>query len=383
MAKKIKFALEMADGVQVRTIEELRDNFDQGKAMEYFVNGKLVEWLEDRYYDEEAEAISEIEENAPDAAKKICKALGVEYEDDGNDMEGAINVAEKTAKLKKVTNDEAILKNAAYTAFDQEDLADLLDAGVKTIYLYGDVFSVPVKRISDIKFVGILDSEPKIKLPSSCTKEMLGEKKIVFEDVLLPKEFRSEASPAKTAKKTTNNSEVSDRQFTVIKKVVYSGMKDVYIGSNHEELREFNLKNKFFSVSDDGLSEIKEEVDEAVYYMCSDDYSKDDIILLIITEDYSAGFAFTKDSFVVISDLTSTMYTTELINKAIIKYSDITRICEKSGSFIINNMEFGLEKLEIKNSVFSRYDNFLKVIINVCNVFNIKVRQDADGIEYK
>ncbi len=190
MAKKIKFALEMANGVQVRTIEELRDNFDQGKAMEYFVNGKLVEWLEDRYYDEEAEAISEIEENAPDAAVKICKALGVEYEDDGIELEDAINVAEKIAKLKKVTNDDAILKNAAYTAFDQEDLADLIDAGTKTIYLYGDVFSVPVKRLSDVKFVGILDSEPKIKLPSSCTKEMLGEKKIIFEDVLLPKDFQ-------------------------------------------------------------------------------------------------------------------------------------------------------------------------------------------------
>ncbi|MBE6105023.1 hypothetical protein [Anaerovibrio lipolyticus] len=135
MAKKIKFALEMANGVQVRTIEELRDNFDQGKAMEYFVNGKLLEWLEDRYYDEEAEAISDIEENAPDAAKKICETLGVEYEDNGTDMNDVIDAAAKTAKLKKVTNDEAILKNAAYTAFNQEDLADLLDAGVKEIYL--------------------------------------------------------------------------------------------------------------------------------------------------------------------------------------------------------------------------------------------------------
>lgn len=368
MAKKIKFALEMANGVQVRNIEELRDNFNQGKVMEYFVNGKLVEWLEDRYYDEEAEAISEIEENAPDAAKKICKALGVEYEDDGNDMEDAINVAEKTAKLKKVTNDEAILKNAAYTAFDQEDLADLLDAGVKTIYLYGDVFSVPVKRISDIKFVGILDSEPKIKLPSSCTNEMLGEKKIVFEDVLLPKEFRSEAVPAKTAENATNcKSEVSDVQFKVIKKAVYSGMKKVKI-SNTILNDEYDLtENKFFKVCEYEVNEIVSEVDEAIYYMCGDKYSKDDIILLVIAEDFSSGFAFTRDALCIISDYVDSSDKYEYTTKAIIRYFDIIRVDGEYEDVIINNLKVGFDEVKMR----LQYEAFAQVILNVCNALNV------------
>ena len=37
MAKKIKFALEMADGVKVRSgLEELREHFDMESSFEYF-----------------------------------------------------------------------------------------------------------------------------------------------------------------------------------------------------------------------------------------------------------------------------------------------------------------------------------------------------------
>ena len=41
MAKKIKFPLEMKDGVMVRTIEELRENFDVEKLVEHYESGKL------------------------------------------------------------------------------------------------------------------------------------------------------------------------------------------------------------------------------------------------------------------------------------------------------------------------------------------------------
>ena len=49
MARRIKFALEMADGYLVRRdIEELREHFDISAVMRYFKSGKLTEWLEDR-----------------------------------------------------------------------------------------------------------------------------------------------------------------------------------------------------------------------------------------------------------------------------------------------------------------------------------------------
>ena len=46
--KKIKFALEMKDGIQVRNLEDLRDNFDLEKTVGYFLDGKLITWLNDR-----------------------------------------------------------------------------------------------------------------------------------------------------------------------------------------------------------------------------------------------------------------------------------------------------------------------------------------------
>ena len=89
MARKIKFALEMADGAKVRgSLEELREHFDLESAVRYFLSGKLVEWLDDRYYEKEAEALEAIDKDAPDLNKRLCEALGVEY-DAGEDLDVA------------------------------------------------------------------------------------------------------------------------------------------------------------------------------------------------------------------------------------------------------------------------------------------------------
>ena len=64
-------------------------------------------------------------------------------------------VAEKLLKLREQTDDEAILAHAAQTAFTQEDMAELLDAGEHTIYLCGHEFEIPV-RVEGMNYVGII-----------------------------------------------------------------------------------------------------------------------------------------------------------------------------------------------------------------------------------
>ena len=54
MIKKIRFALEMGDETSVRTIEELRAHYNSEKIVSYFLDGKLLTWLNDRYYTDEA-----------------------------------------------------------------------------------------------------------------------------------------------------------------------------------------------------------------------------------------------------------------------------------------------------------------------------------------
>ena len=52
--RKIKFALELKDGQEARSMEELREYFDLRKIIGYLHDGRLVEWLEDRFYQDEA-----------------------------------------------------------------------------------------------------------------------------------------------------------------------------------------------------------------------------------------------------------------------------------------------------------------------------------------
>ncbi len=185
MARKIKFALEMADGAKVRgSLEELREHFDLEKAVGYFLSGKLVEWLDDRYYEKEAEALEAIDKDAPDLNKRLCEALGVDYEaEEDLDVAALERLNEKKSVLRQKTGEEEIIKNADKTALTQEDLADLLDMGEDVIYLCGEEFTVPA-RVKNKKYIGILGT-PKVTINAKSEDE-LEAKGIVFENVVLP-----------------------------------------------------------------------------------------------------------------------------------------------------------------------------------------------------
>lgn len=64
---------------------------------------------------------------------------------------------EKRTRLREKTDDEAILSHAAQTAFTQEDMAELLDAGVRNIYLCGKEFDIPM-RAEGVHYEGVLET---------------------------------------------------------------------------------------------------------------------------------------------------------------------------------------------------------------------------------
>lgn len=78
MAKKVKFPLVLRDDQRVYTMEELREYFHFKKIYEYFRNGKLAEWLETRYYEEEARQIQELDPQENGVMKKLCRILSVD-----------------------------------------------------------------------------------------------------------------------------------------------------------------------------------------------------------------------------------------------------------------------------------------------------------------
>lgn len=177
---KVKFPLEMANGVQARNIEELKENFDVNKVVGYFLEGKLQTWLEDRYYDEEAEKVSELKSDDAELAKNISKIFEIEYSEENTvDIDKIAADNEKIAKIKQFTDDEEIIENFQNVAFTQEELADLYDAGIKTIYLCEGEFKIP-KAKQELKYVVFggakanlpekKQEEPKIELPKECVE---------------------------------------------------------------------------------------------------------------------------------------------------------------------------------------------------------------------
>ena len=148
----------MANGVLVRTLDELKENWDLEKVINYYLNGKLQTWLTDRYYTELADkvsALSDISDNK-ELQKKLCDIFGMEFKADTEFVDVAA-VAEQNRKvdiLRKYTADDKLLKSIDNIAFNQEELAYLLDKEMETIYLCENKFYIPLTVLNK-KYVGI------------------------------------------------------------------------------------------------------------------------------------------------------------------------------------------------------------------------------------
>ena len=157
MAKRIRFPLEMENDIEVRNLEELKDNFSLARVIGYINDGKLITWLQDRYENELAEEVKKINVEAEDAAKKICELFDVEYDETAEEeVEKAEERKRKLELLKKFPDCMEYAKYIDLVAFDQDDLYDLLDENVNEIYLCGNKFTIPIAK-GNIKYVGILD----------------------------------------------------------------------------------------------------------------------------------------------------------------------------------------------------------------------------------
>ena len=185
MARKVKFALEMADGTKVRnSLEELREHFDMESIISYYLSGKLLEWLEDRYYDDEAAKIEGLDKDSPNLNAQLCAIIGVDASDfDALDVEALERLNEKKVYLRQKTNDESIIENAMNTALTQQDLADLLDLESPVIYLCGEKFNIPI-RMEHKKYIGVLGT-PKVEIRANSIDD-LSKRDIIFENVILP-----------------------------------------------------------------------------------------------------------------------------------------------------------------------------------------------------
>lgn len=297
---KSRFPLEMADGTKVRTLEELRTNFDEETVLGYFEDGMLTRWLEDRFYEEEAEALRNIDKNASDYPKSLWEALGINSAIVGLDAEAAARLAEKQEMLRDRTDDPAILSRAPQTAFDQEDLADLLDRGENLIYLCGKEFRIPLQP--HVTYEGILGA-PKIIVKKDL-KQKLQELGIVFVNVELP---WGTVAPYNVG--TKNASDVVEENISSTKTwIVPKGQLKAMVAKAFREDFEYYGEDETATFlmtgedSDEATTELTDDQKQlAISLICGSDYTEEDLVHLRISDDMSAGWALTCDSFCIVA----------------------------------------------------------------------------------
>lgn len=179
MTRKIKFPLEM-NGVEIRSLDELRKHFSIFQVLTYLKNGKLDVWLRDRNLNEMADDIQKLDLETTDWVKKLCMILDFS-------QEKSIRF-NKLYLLKQHTAEPKYEKVIDNIAFTQNELEELLENGAKEIYLCGEKFSIPLAN-TGIKYVGI--NKPTAVIDS---KEIINweDKEISIENMAFDEAYQKE-----------------------------------------------------------------------------------------------------------------------------------------------------------------------------------------------
>jgi len=182
-----KFALYLKDGHEVRNnIEEITEYFDYSKIVEYFHDGSLRQWLDDRHYEADSIALSALDANTSDFKKKLCYIFHV----DENTIEDEKNIVDeftikKLEIVRQYTTDKHILDNIAKVAADQDELNELVASKEKEIYLCASSFVIPLDK-ENITYIGIGNPTAVIKSDKMIDFEA---KKIFFYDISFDNEY--------------------------------------------------------------------------------------------------------------------------------------------------------------------------------------------------
>lgn len=183
--KNIKFPLEMKNGEKVRTLEELKANYDIESILNYYFSGKLKVWLEQRFYGvelEQLEGLSEMVEH--DIPQMLCSIFEQDFPDTSKSVSESFLVKRKKIEtVRQFTDDLTILENIDFVATSQEELEGILAMGnnISKIFLLGEQFEINEKT-EKVEYIGI--NQPIVKLNAD---EKFDAKKhqIFFKNVIL------------------------------------------------------------------------------------------------------------------------------------------------------------------------------------------------------
>ncbi len=177
-----KFALYLKDDHEVRNnIEEIRAYFDYGKMVEYFHDGSLQQWLDDRHYEAESIALSVLDGNAPDFREKLCYIFRVDSAsiELNNIITDDEEIIKKKAVIRQYTTDNKVLDAIDNIATNQAELEQILERKPTQVYLCGSNFSI-IPKGERIKYIGIGSITLEISRNDIAKFE---KNKIIFENI--------------------------------------------------------------------------------------------------------------------------------------------------------------------------------------------------------
>lgn len=216
MGKKIRFGLNMPGKSNIGSIEELQEYFDLASVMQYYFNGKLERWLQDRGHLGQVEQLSKLDSQQIDFKTNLCKIFGVEYietKKEAIDQKEIEQLVEKRHILRQFTDNESILENAKNVAFNQDDLNVLLNGDEKQqIYLCGEKFNIPLIN-KNKAYIGI--NKPQIEI-LPVTKEELSNLHISFENTQLPEFLKTLTKESEKLKKEKAPENIIEDKIIVI-----------------------------------------------------------------------------------------------------------------------------------------------------------------------
>lgn len=178
---------------EIHSLEALRENFDLGQVIAAFLNCTLERWLEDYFYEKQAEQVRALDHTIGfEVEMELCRILGVDYVAAGYMRKEHRAIYERKCRIiQQHTDGPEFVEHALDTATNQAELAEFLHNGKRRIYLCGSSFHVPIS-VGGVHYIGI--GRPKMEAAS--TEEQYRHAGITFEGIELPTKIAKETIAA-------------------------------------------------------------------------------------------------------------------------------------------------------------------------------------------
>lgn len=368
------------NGTTIRSLSDLREHFVPEELLRAHMNHSLVLWLKQHYYDVEATQIENVRMEDPDCLKQLCKILKVTSELEKLLSEEDLQILQKKREiLKKYTEDNNILSNAAYAATNQEELAKLLDADCKQIYLCDSTFSLPLRK-SGIHYIGI----GPVTIENAFTKEQYEKAGIHVDGITLPENVSKEQNfRAKWAAYSHGYDDYKETHNS-FSTAFHNKLKSVKIISHYSLPCDTSVVGEFYT----SKAACKKERDNCLEkaYQAAKDYFQPSSSKAVSKEAAEFYNNVLKQVFTPLIDRLSLLCKMQNQSSAFSRlqelvsdgYENLKRIFEKelydnSDYYHMYNYEYFLNQTEIvKNDYRISEDGFFKLIETIV----------ADNIEY-